>query len=97
MRHHNLNSDIRFFTLLKDEVMTADIRFNDRDFQAGDYATHHEGQLNNGTFEKTGRTTTAIISHVQSELLTDNKVCLSFKNRGISIADDLAIELFGKE
>lgn len=96
MSHHNLKSYVTHFQAIQSGDAKADVRINDRNYQANDTVTLHEGEMWNGEFIGTGNSITAVISHVNNFGVNDGYVVLSLNRVGMTIADG-AVELFSKD
>ena len=91
MAHHNTKLFVDFFADVKSKLMTGMVRFNDRNYRAGDTITFHAGypdiEAESG-FHYTGDKISARISYVSSFGCEKGYVCLSLCDIGIWIVGD---------
>lgn len=82
-RRIDLKQDVSMFQDIVDGKMRAITRFNDRKYQVGDIVTLHEGRLDDGVFQMTGRKVSAAISYISDFGCQDGYVTLSLSRVGL--------------
>jgi len=88
MKHHNLRIFKKHFKPLIYREMTAQVRFNDRDYQVDDIVTFHEGQQELEGFDYTGQSISARISNINDYGCQPGYVNLSLSDVGLVFASD---------
>lgn len=87
MAHHDLKCYVEFFQPIVDGKLKAIARINDRKpkYKVDDTITLYEGYSENGIYQYTGRTISAMISFIDKFGLQDGYVNLSLSRVGMLI------------
>ena len=85
MTHHHIKSSPTRFKFMKKCSQFGSVRFNDRNYQVGDWVTFYEYDRDEGVY--TGERISGIISHVDDYGCQPNYVNLSIDRMGVEILD----------
>lgn len=93
--HHHIRSAPDRFKFIKNCAQSGSVRFNDRNYQAGDWITLYEYDEINDRY--TGEKVSGIISHVDSYGCQPGYVNLSIDRMGVEILDGSIPEFLRKQ